>query len=534
MQLTNRLAQLEKLVLLPIAVSCFFAWLYFTTPYGLGISADSAAYLKAATGFVQGRGIELFSSQWPPLYPLFVGIFGAIFKGDVVAGARTLQTLLFAINFLLTYLILSRADALRPLWALAFSTLLNLHWTGMYVHYYAWSEPLYICFILIDLLLLQKLLNSSDNGSTKYWQLLTALIIVASLTVYTRYIGLCIAITNAFLVFMIRALTWRKKILLALPQILLPLALIVPWLNYRSASQDANTEPGYAFQGPSTEKLIAGAENVGRWLWPENYAADQDGGSVLSLCIGVALLLLGLWIFIRSLSQRITNSTGSSLSPNHNQVLINYSFFYIYLGSLLFFLFSIIMTMKLENRYLAPAFLPFMLGVIMFCSEIKLVFLRWSLLLLIAVALSLSYPQLRTRALLSFFNGIELNARSVLAKPLNVFVGSCPPTVQAAADNPWHFELRFRDKVKWLPRQYYYGSHRPNPNYYQEVASLSYSTDLIIVEDMSSEIVSLLDKNPDFTRTYTADGIVWRNLKRDPIGCHASSATDSTSKRPSK
>jgi hypothetical protein len=533
MQVAMILARAEKTVIVPFAVLCFLAWLYLTTPYGVGISIDSAAYLKAAQGLAQGRSIELFSSQWPPLYPFLIGTFGTLFNSDIITGARVLQALLFSINFLLTYLILSRASALNPLITLSLSTLLNLHWTGVYVHYYAWSEPLYICFILLDLLLLQRLFNPKNNTSKSNSLLLAGLMLIATLAVYTRYIGLSVAITNAFLVCTIAAVSWQKRVFHALIQILVPLLLIIPWLRYRSASQDANTEPGYAFQGPSIDKLIAGTENIGRWLLPGNYPADQDGGNTISFCIGLGLLLFGFAVLIQILSKQLRKNAENSLSPIQTQLLINYSFVYIYLGSLLFFLFSIIMTMKLENRYLAPAFIPFTIGLILFCSALKKPYLRWGLLALLAIAMSLSYPQLRTRALLSYFNGIELNARSVLAKPLNVFINSCPQTAQAAADNPWHFELWFKDKVRWLPRHAYYGSHKPNPNFYEEVASLSQTTDLIVVEDMSSEIVSLIDKNPDFTRIYAADGIVWRNRTRNQVVCRAQPESNSGRNGPS-
>jgi len=139
----------QRAVTLAVAVltGLLFSWAYLTTPNGLGISADSVAYLKAATSFMQTRSVAEFSSQWPPLYPMLLGIFGLIFNHDVILGARILQALLWAFSFVLIFFILRAAGSLNTLASILFSGLLSLHWSVTYVQYYAWTEPLFIFFV---------------------------------------------------------------------------------------------------------------------------------------------------------------------------------------------------------------------------------------------------------------------------------------------------------------------------------------------------------------------------------------------------
>ena len=76
-----------------------FAMLFTATRYGLGLSPDSTAYVKAADGLLKGYGWAFASVQWPPLYSLVLAIFGFPFGGNVFFGARLLHALLIAINF---------------------------------------------------------------------------------------------------------------------------------------------------------------------------------------------------------------------------------------------------------------------------------------------------------------------------------------------------------------------------------------------------------------------------------------------------
>ena len=491
-----------------ITTAIFFLWLYFTTPHGLGLSADAVAYVKAAMGMINGKGFSLFSSQWPPLYPFLIGVLGLGFHNDPILAARILQALLFSLNYVLTYLILRSTQTLSWFVCLIFASLLCLHWSIVYVHYYAWSEPLFILCVLLDLFLLQKfLINKQVSNSWLFYALLTTSIAA----VFTRYLGLAVAMTNAAAIIMMTAVPMRERLFKAAVQFVVPCLLIAPWLNYRSSFQDANTAGAFAFQGPSVDRLVDGLANVGRWLMPNTYQAYQDGGGLLQQFIGLLLLLIIIGALVSTLKNTTKNSS-DTISPSQRSQSGLFSvalFSIVYIGALLFFIFFMVTTFKLENRYLASVFLPAMITLIVVSSQIKKDIIKWFVLYSIGFCLTLSYPQFRATVLISYFNGIELNSRSVLEKPLNKFIAGCPNKARIGADYPWHFDLRFDDKVTWLPRSIYYGSHKLNPTFKDELAELSSKVDLVVVEDKNSELISFLNKDIHFRKIYDADGSVW-------------------------
>ena len=77
-----------------------------STRWGAGVSPDSTDYVAAATSLLHGRGVSTPAGDgspvpmtlWPPLYPLFLALTGAL-GFELHAGARWLNALLYAANF---------------------------------------------------------------------------------------------------------------------------------------------------------------------------------------------------------------------------------------------------------------------------------------------------------------------------------------------------------------------------------------------------------------------------------------------------
>lgn len=66
--------------------------------------------------------------------------------------------------------------------------------------------------------------------------------------------------------------------------------------------------------------------------------------------------------------------------------------------------------------------------------------------------------------------------------------------------------------VRWLPASILYGSGTQNTRYPQQVSALADSADLIIVENLMSDIVGRIDGLGKFSRIYQSSlGIVWQN-----------------------
>ena len=187
--ITNRLLPL-------VAFICAFLLLWGTTPNGLGLSPDSIGYIKAATGLINGFGFKLFSSEWPPLYPLLIAMISKVIKINPEQAARCLQAILFSSNLILSYLILRKTVKKFPVLNILLCGLLVLQNNITYVNFYAWSEPLLLFFSLLNIVLLQNfVIKNRSNKNSNY--LFILLIITSTCALFTKFLGYAICITNA-------------------------------------------------------------------------------------------------------------------------------------------------------------------------------------------------------------------------------------------------------------------------------------------------------------------------------------------------
>lgn len=191
------------------------------TRAGVGIDADSAAYLGTAQNIVDGRGITvpftLFTDEYapadaarfdgqvplthfPPLYPVAVA---TVASGglSVESAARLLGAVLFAVNLMLIALL---ALALVPNAALRLVVValaaigpvaadpLGLPGkTWLFQHSQAMSEGLFTTFVLLTFLAIHRYGSASSGRS------LLLIASPAALAVATRYSGIAVVLTAA-------------------------------------------------------------------------------------------------------------------------------------------------------------------------------------------------------------------------------------------------------------------------------------------------------------------------------------------------
>ena len=507
-------------VLLFSGIISFFCLLFFLTPNGLGTSPDSVAYLRAAKDFISGNGLVSFTSQWPPLYPSLIIIITDLFKLNLLTGVRVLQALILPANFLAVYFVIRSYSTLGRLISILFATLLCLQGVISYTHFYAWTEPLFILFILLDLIVLSKVKLYKNNKLIYF-----LLIFISILAVYTRYIGLVIAILNAIVLFIWFDVKLIKRLILALVQIIVPLIAITPWLLHRSAIQTANTDRQLIVSGISFETLQAGLGNIGRWVVPSNVSAEHYGGSMIQFAIGIlifiviaTLLILFFWkiISVKNLIHKELDATANTYKLNVYPIAL---YILLYFLSILFFISFVDKKIMLDNRILSPIYLPVLIFIICTISYISKRFIRLIGLAAIFISLSFFYPELRARLLISYFNGIELSSKHVLNKPLNVFVNGCRTDSNVGSDLPWNYDLFFDKKVYWLPQQTFFGSGLINNNYKNEISQMSKHLDIIIVENKDSDMVKEIEAIPVFHKIYDSDGYIWININNKNNVC---------------
>jgi hypothetical protein len=128
----------------------FYLFLFATMPNGPGLSPDSLGYLKASMGLINGKGFEYFTSQWPPLYPILIGLISTIFDIKVLKGAQVLQAVLGAMVFIITTLLIIRIIRIKEYLLVLMAAVICLQGPITYIEYYVWSELLFIFLILCD------------------------------------------------------------------------------------------------------------------------------------------------------------------------------------------------------------------------------------------------------------------------------------------------------------------------------------------------------------------------------------------------
>jgi 4-amino-4-deoxy-L-arabinose transferase-like glycosyltransferase len=94
----------------------------------------------------------------------------------------------------------------------------------LYVHSYAFSEPLFILFVLISLVLLQRYQRSQNY---KHW---LGAALAASCAALTRYIGVSVLFSGALVILLSAKGTWRRRLVIAFSYALVAAGPLAFWL----------------------------------------------------------------------------------------------------------------------------------------------------------------------------------------------------------------------------------------------------------------------------------------------------------------
>ncbi|MFV2045151.1 MAG: hypothetical protein ACC700_18195 [Anaerolineales bacterium] len=185
-----------SLVLLSLFGTVFV--LLSTIRYGAGLSPDSVTYIGAARNMIAGVGIISYNGAplvaQAPLYPALLALVGKIIGADPLLFAHIVNALLFGLivylGGLLTFKYLSSSPftALMGTLAIVFSIPL-FHVSG-----WAWSEPLFISFVLLSLIFAHSYLEKDDVTSL---MLFSSSVALSSLT---RYIGVTLIFWGALII----------------------------------------------------------------------------------------------------------------------------------------------------------------------------------------------------------------------------------------------------------------------------------------------------------------------------------------------
>lgn len=251
-----------------LALSCGgIALVLVATEIGVGVSPDSAAYIGAARSVMQGQGLSvpLPGGGNPPLVlyaPLFSALLGALgaLGLDPLAGARCLNSALFALNILLGGYIVERAGACR-FYSLLASFLLLISLPLLQIHSMAWSEP---SFLFLSLLALLWLSEFSIRHRQRH---LIASAVAVGLGVLSRYAGASLIIAGCLVVWL-GGQTRREALRDCATFFAFSTMCFVPWLarNWLLSGTLTNHPPAlHLITAAQFERAVA--TFVG-WWWP--------------------------------------------------------------------------------------------------------------------------------------------------------------------------------------------------------------------------------------------------------------------------
>jgi hypothetical protein len=177
----------RKLALGGVALVGVVFVLLTTSHYGIGLTPDSATYIGTARHLVQGLGFIGYDGSFPilyaPLYSVLLAWVGLVFRTDPLLVANVVNAILFGGILYLSGVLIFRYLPSSPILAWIGIITILFSMPVFAVSIVAWSEALFIGFVLLSLVFVDSYLSKKDQTSLI---LLAVSIAFASLT---RYIG---------------------------------------------------------------------------------------------------------------------------------------------------------------------------------------------------------------------------------------------------------------------------------------------------------------------------------------------------------
>ncbi|MGA9351536.1 MAG: hypothetical protein WBW48_22380 [Anaerolineae bacterium] len=329
-----------------------------TSRYGAGISPDSVAYISTARNLLSGKGYTRHDGRpfgdWPPLFPTLLALIG-LGGFDPLDSVRYVNAISFGLMVLVSGLWLLNNIRSLPLVLLG-SVAILLSRPLIYVSVFAWTEPLFVLFMLLFIFVMQQFLKSGKP------LLLLLSAIFAALASLTRYIGVTVILTGlvALLLFN-RNITTITKLIQATLFAFISTFPLTAWVirDYTVVSALVG-ERGLS---PHTlmQDLYFTLNTVSKWFLPPIIPA------ILRILLIVLLFISGIAIF-QVLPRWNQNNRASSL-----RIMPLVYFILLYTSGLIASAARIAFD-PINHRLLAPIYVPLMLLVLFTLDNIQQLF----------------------------------------------------------------------------------------------------------------------------------------------------------------
>ncbi len=342
----SRLLFLSLLLIIGIISTSII--LLATRTFGVGLSPDSLHYLFMAKQVLIGEAIT--TAVWPPMYPAALALISLIFRISLLNSARFLNAVSFGITIFMSGILIRKNIKLNMLFTFLGLFIIILSRPLVPVHLMAWSEPLFICMMIISLLFLD------EYFSVKNFSYLILSSVFISIACITRYIGLAVVMAAISTIVLLNRQNYRLLIRDVVSYLLISTTPLAVWLVRNICVTGTLTGPRSSSSHTFLEIIRAMSNAIYRFFLFGRLENNR-------LLIAIFFIIIGF--LISTYYWKIYQIYRPDLSRNY--------LFIIVIGVYLVFLLSMSMLTKIDlvdNRLLSPIIVPLYLIFLGFTIEI--------------------------------------------------------------------------------------------------------------------------------------------------------------------
>ena len=268
----------------------------YATPYGIGLTNDSAAYLGGArsllTGFgyarIGGDGLPRLITHFPPMYSLFIAAAAFLGKTDVFKSAWGINLFCYAANLVLFVLLLKQMTH-HHLPALLAGICYLCCGPILQAHVYGLSEALFLAFFLSTLLFLLSDKKKRIPLHIGCYRFLDRISLI-------RYIGVATLLTA--LIVVICSIPAKKKKIRASISLLIGFFLPVSlWLIRNGIAGENAVNRSFSWHWPAADKTEEGLRNLASFFLPEFGGIVEKFLPFWGIILSILLAGLLIWTF---------------------------------------------------------------------------------------------------------------------------------------------------------------------------------------------------------------------------------------------
>jgi len=258
------------------------------THLGIGLYPDSIVYIGTARRILNGDGLRFLNdigqiapvTQYPPLYSLTIAALGVLGL-DPLDGARWISLCFYAANAFLAAWIVQRVTS--SIWASWLACFLALTAFPMiYISSQALTEPIFICFVLLALIMLGDFFTTGESSR------LYGAALLIGISCLVRYVGLAFLATGGFAILIFSRTSWTARLWDAAKFGILGSFPLAIWVTRNLFSAGNAVNRTFSFHPPGLNDLLPAIDTAGYWLLPISMVERIQWLS--RAIVGVALL----------------------------------------------------------------------------------------------------------------------------------------------------------------------------------------------------------------------------------------------------